>query len=86
VILPLAAHPPTVIALRCWRLLPLRGHSLYPAYVLTGLGDYDRAMELLERSVAEHTGPVYSIKGSFLLKPLHGHPRFQALLRQMKLE
>jgi TolB-like protein len=56
------------------------------AYVLTGLGDYDRAMELLERAVAEHTGPVYSIKGSFLLKPLHSHPRFRALLKQMKLE
>ena len=56
------------------------------AYVYTGLGDSDRAMDLLERAVAERTGPVYSIKGSFLLKPLHAHPRFRALLRQMKLE
>jgi adenylate cyclase len=56
------------------------------AYVLTGLGDHDRAMDYLERAVGERTGPVYSIKGSFLLKPLHGHPRFRALLRQMKLE
>ncbi len=56
------------------------------AYVYTGLGEYDRALDLLERAVAERTGPVYSIKGSFLLKPLHTHPRFRALLRQMKLE
>jgi TolB-like protein/Tfp pilus assembly protein PilF len=56
------------------------------AYVYTGLGDSDRAMDWLERAVAERTGPAYAIKGSFLLAPLHAHPRFHALLRQMKLE
>jgi len=56
------------------------------AYVHVGLGDFDLAMDLLERAVAERTGPVYSIKGSFLLKPLHSHRRFRALLQQMKLE
>jgi tetratricopeptide (TPR) repeat protein len=56
------------------------------AYVYTGLGDYDRALDMLERAVAERTGPAYSIKGSFLLKPLHSHPRFRALLQQMNLE
>ncbi|HEX9083289.1 MAG TPA: BTAD domain-containing putative transcriptional regulator [Gemmatimonadaceae bacterium] len=55
------------------------------AYVYTGLGDFDRAMDWLERAVAERTGPAYSIKGSFLLTRLHTHPRFRALLRQMKL-
>ncbi|MDB4871070.1 MAG: transcriptional activator protein [Gemmatimonadales bacterium] len=56
------------------------------AYVYTGLGDYDRALDMLERAVADRTGPVYSIKGSFLLKQLHTHPRFRALLRKMNLE
>jgi Flp pilus assembly protein TadD len=56
------------------------------AYVYTGLGEFDRALDSLERAVAERTGPAYSIKGSFLLTRLHGHPRFRALLRQMKLE
>ncbi|MDQ6886548.1 MAG: hypothetical protein M3068_04550 [Gemmatimonadota bacterium] len=56
------------------------------AYVYTGLGDFDRAMDWLERAVAERTGPAYSIKGSFLLTALHSHPRFHALLHQMKLE
>jgi len=56
------------------------------AYVYTGLGDSDRAMDWLERAVAERTGPAYGIKGSFLLAPLQKHPRFRALLRQMKLE
>ncbi|MFL5584431.1 MAG: tetratricopeptide repeat protein [Gemmatimonadaceae bacterium] len=56
------------------------------AYVFTGLGDTDQAMDCVERAVAARTGPVYSIKGSFLLTALHSHPRFHALLRQMKLE
>ena len=55
------------------------------AYVYTGLGESDRAMDWLERAVAERTGPAYSIKGSFLFAPLHAHPRFRALLRQMNL-
>jgi TolB-like protein/Tfp pilus assembly protein PilF len=56
------------------------------AYVCTGLGEFDRALDLLERAVADRAGPAYHIKGSFLLMRLHSHPRFRALLRQMKLE
>jgi TolB-like protein/Tfp pilus assembly protein PilF len=55
------------------------------AYVLTGLGETDRAMDYLERAVAERTGASYGIKGSFLFKSLREHPRFAALLRQMNL-
>lgn len=58
----------------------------YFAYAYVGLGDADRAMDWLERAVAERAGPSYSIKGSLLLAPLRTHPRFRALLRQMKLE
>jgi serine/threonine-protein kinase len=55
------------------------------AYVYTGLGDMERAMDCLERAYAERTGSVYGIKGSFLFKSLHSHPRFIALLRKMNL-
>jgi eukaryotic-like serine/threonine-protein kinase len=55
------------------------------AYVHTGLGDAERAMDCLERSYEDGTGPVYGIKGSFLLAPLRGHPRFAALLKRMGL-
>ncbi len=55
------------------------------AYVYTGLGEVDRAMDLLEHAVADRTGPTYSIKGSFLFAPLRGHLRFQALMRTMNL-
>jgi hypothetical protein len=72
------------------RKLEVRAQDAYVspyhfAYVWAGLGDTDRAMDWLERAVAERTGPAYGIKGSFLLAPLRAHPRFQALLRQMKL-
>ena len=55
------------------------------AYVYTGLGESDRAMDLLEQAFEERAGSVYGIKGSFLFTTLHSHPRFQALLRQMNL-
>ncbi len=56
------------------------------AYVYTGLGDADGAVEWLERAVAERAGAVYGIKGSFLFAGLQGHPGFHGLLRRMKLE
>jgi serine/threonine-protein kinase len=55
------------------------------AYVHTGLGEYDRAIDLLERSFRERAGAVYGVKGSFLFTALHSHPRFAALLQQMNL-
>ena len=56
------------------------------AYVYTGLGELDRALDYLEQAVLKRTGPAYAIKSSFLLTSLHNHPRFHALLREMKLE
>jgi TolB-like protein/Tfp pilus assembly protein PilF len=55
------------------------------AYVYTGLGEPDRAMDFLDRAYEERSGNVYGIKGSFLFTTLHSHPRFQALLRKMNL-
>jgi tetratricopeptide (TPR) repeat protein len=55
------------------------------AYVCTGLGDIETALDWLERAVAERAGPAYGIKGSFLLTRLRAHPRFHALLQQMNL-
>jgi TolB-like protein/Flp pilus assembly protein TadD len=55
------------------------------AYIHTGLDDADRAMDWLERAVADRAGAAYGIKGSFIFTALHAHPRFRALLRQMNL-
>ena len=55
------------------------------AYVYTGLGEADRAMDFLERAYEERAGSVYGIKGSFLFTSLHSHPRFKTLLSKMNL-
>jgi adenylate cyclase len=57
----------------------------HPAYVLTGLGEHERALDLLEQAYEGRAGGIFGIKGSFLFAPLRGHPRFQALLRKMNL-
>jgi hypothetical protein len=55
------------------------------AYVYTGLGEFDRAIDYLETAYERRSGAVYGIKGSFLFTALHPHPRFKALLRKMNL-
>jgi serine/threonine protein kinase/tetratricopeptide (TPR) repeat protein len=55
------------------------------AYVYTGLGEHDRAMDWLERAYEERAGGVFGIKGSFLFTTLRSHPRFKALLGKMNL-
>ncbi|HET7427169.1 MAG TPA: protein kinase [Gemmatimonadales bacterium] len=55
------------------------------AYVYTGLGEHERALDWLERAYEDRAGGVFGMKGSFLFAPLRSHPRFQAILRKMNL-
>jgi serine/threonine-protein kinase len=55
------------------------------AYVHAGLGEVDEATAWLERALEQRSGAIYGIKGSFLFRSLHGHPRFETLLRKMNL-
>jgi hypothetical protein len=55
------------------------------AFVYTGLGEHERALDLLEQAFDERAGAMYGIKGSFLLAPLRSHPRFRTLLKKMNL-
>jgi serine/threonine protein kinase/tetratricopeptide (TPR) repeat protein len=55
------------------------------AYVYTGLGELDRAMDCLEQAYDERGGGIYGVKGSFLFQGLRSHPRFRALLAKMRL-
>jgi serine/threonine-protein kinase len=55
------------------------------AYVYTGLGQHDQAVDCLEQAFEQRAGAVYGMKGSFLFAPLRAHPRFGALLRRMNL-
>ncbi|HSE27338.1 MAG TPA: protein kinase [Gemmatimonadales bacterium] len=56
------------------------------AYVYTGLGEHERALDLLEQAEREHEGGIYGVAGSFLFRSLRGHPRFTALLRRLNIE
>jgi serine/threonine-protein kinase len=55
------------------------------AYVFTGLGEHDKAMDYLEQAYKERGGAMYGIKGSFLFGSLRTHPRFKALIRNFNL-
>jgi serine/threonine protein kinase/tetratricopeptide (TPR) repeat protein len=66
-----------------------RGRYVSPyhmAYVHTGLGEQDEAIDCLEQAYEERSGGVYGVKGSYLFTTLRPHPRFKALLRKMNLE
>lgn len=52
------------------------------AVVLTRLGEYDEAIEELEKGYYLRTGSMAYLK-VYGLQPLHSHPRFQDLLRRM---
>ena len=56
------------------------------AYIHTGLGELEAAIDWLDRAFKEQSGAVYAVKSSFLFAPLRGHPRFLALLRKMNLQ
>lgn len=60
--------------------------SYHLAYIHTGLGDLNAAVDCLERSFDERAGAIYAVKGSFLFEPLRGFGRFEALLQKMKLD
>ena len=55
------------------------------AYVYTGLGEYDAAMDCLEEAYEKRAGAVYGVAGSFLFTALRTHPRFEELLRKLNL-
>jgi serine/threonine-protein kinase len=55
------------------------------AYIHTGFGDRERAIDYLERAYEERAGGVWGIKTSFLFTSLRSHPRFIALLKKMNL-
>jgi serine/threonine-protein kinase len=57
--------------------------SYHLAFIYTGLGEHQRALDLLERAYDERAGAVYAIKGSFLFAPLRDEPRFEALLARI---
>lgn len=59
--------------------------SFAEAVIRVGLGEYDRALDLLERAVDERTWQVRMLKVEPVFDPLRAEPRFQALLEKLNL-
>jgi tetratricopeptide (TPR) repeat protein len=62
-----------------------RASPFQKAVVHVALGEHDRAMDLLERAADQHTPLVRLLGVEPKCDPLRSHPRFQALLRRLKL-
>ena len=56
----------------------------YDATVYLGLGDFDKAMDLYEKSYEERCWAMVWFRVGHNLKPLRGTPRFERLLLKMK--
>jgi DNA-binding winged helix-turn-helix (wHTH) protein/Flp pilus assembly protein TadD len=55
------------------------------AYLYTGLGDDEAAIDCLERAFAQRAPGIAVVKGSFLFASLRSHPRFLTLLHRMNI-
>ncbi|MGH7636937.1 MAG: tetratricopeptide repeat protein, partial [Gemmatimonadaceae bacterium] len=53
--------------------------------ILLGLGDVERALDWADVALEERRGWLAYLKVNPLLDPMRGHPRFDALIRRMKL-
>ncbi|HTC93140.1 MAG TPA: tetratricopeptide repeat protein [Terriglobales bacterium] len=63
-----------------------RNASFDLAVAYTNLGDKNRAFQWLEKSYQEHSGWMAELKINPMNDPLRSDPRFQSLLKRMKLE
>jgi serine/threonine-protein kinase len=55
------------------------------ATILAGLGDIDRAVDWTERAREDRRGWVVYLNVNPVMDPMRGHPRFEALVREMGL-
>ena len=53
------------------------------AYVYTGLGEMDQAVEWLEKAYEERSYSLAFLKANPMWDALRSHPRFQDLLRRL---
>jgi serine/threonine-protein kinase len=67
-----------------------RQNSWVPATVFAivhiGLGEYDKALDWLERGCRLHEVPIAALKVHPVYDPLRAAPRFQAMLDQLRME
>ena len=56
------------------------------AIIYSGLGEKERALELLEKAVREHSDELIFAKVDPALDPLRSEPRFHAILKALHFE
>jgi Tfp pilus assembly protein PilF len=56
----------------------------HSAVIHVGLGEHDRALDLLEQAYRDHDWEVRMLPFEPLFDPLHSHPRFRALVEKFK--
>lgn len=54
------------------------------ATLYLGLGEVDRALDWTERALADRRGWLAYLKVNPIMDPMRGHPRFEALVRQLR--
>lgn len=59
---------------------------LYFALIYLGLGEINRTMDWIEKAYQERSGYLVYLKIDPIVDPLRANPRFQALLKKMKLD
>ena len=59
--------------------------SSQQAIIFAFWGEEDTALDWLEIAVTHHDPGIVDIKSDISLAALHGHPRYEALLRKMNL-
>lgn len=57
----------------------------FQAFVCAALGEFECALEALDRSIEDRSWFVYQLKVHPMLDPIRGDPRFQRLLERMRL-
>ncbi|MBN8733137.1 MAG: hypothetical protein J0L64_21555, partial [Acidobacteria bacterium] len=83
-----AGHRAQALALRDALVVRAKREYLTPytlALASVGLGEHTRALDYLEQAAAERSMPMKWIGVEPLFDPIRDQPRFQALLRQMRL-
>ncbi|MBA2743293.1 MAG: hypothetical protein H0U43_03125 [Chthoniobacterales bacterium] len=69
------------------QLIVLSKQRFVPAYMLAvihlGSGEKDEALRLLEQAYVDREDDIGGIKSDPLLAPLHGDPRFEALVQRV---
>ena len=56
------------------------------AQVYAGLGEKQEALIWLEKAYAQHSDELVTLKVNPAYDPLRGEPRFQELLRRLRLQ